>query len=307
MKNGFKVWIIGWIIIFSSMYGYANEAKGYKVVLGSFSTFDEAKAKLAKLEHELSEDDYLLQKKHHYKIVARASGKAFIVGVEPLETKAVADEVIRRFKHICPDAYSNGYFGPTQGAVFLEHISSAPAVEEANRSIPEKVEKSVNSKPIDVVNLPREEKEKFPLLWVIAAGSIVLMIVAFIGVKRRTPAKEGSSIQHEKETSEAKSNEEIGSEVADVPAVIKASPVWIESAEKDIFYRLKKNVFFMTLLKELKEASESKDASRCRDLIDEVLRYQKNFRKSEVITTIERLVETKEFDQLAFFLNREIK
>ena len=307
MKNGFKVWIIGWIIIFSSMYGYANEAKGYKVVLASFSTFDEAKAKLAKLERELSEEDYALQKKHHYKIVARPSGKAFIVGVEPLKTKAVADEVIGRFKRICPDAYSNGYFGPTQGAVFLDHISTAPAVEERNRSIPKKVEKSVESKPIDMVNLPREEKEKIPLLWMIAAGSMVLMAVAFIRAKRRTPANEESFIQRENETLEAKSSEEIVSKEEDVPAVIKASPVWIESAEKDIFYRLKKNMFFMTLLKELKEASESKDASRCRDLIDEVLRYQKNFRKSEVIIMIERLVETKEFDQLTLFLNSEMK
>ncbi|OHD90387.1 MAG: hypothetical protein A2W83_02905 [Sulfuricurvum sp. RIFCSPLOWO2_12_43_5] len=61
----------------------------------------------------------------------------------------------------------------------------------------------------------------------------------------------------------------------------------------------------MTLMGELKAASDSKDDQRCRDLMDEVLRYQKNFRTSEIITVMQNLIETKAYDELALVISRE--
>jgi hypothetical protein len=57
---------------------------------------------------------------------------------------------------------------------------------------------------------------------------------------------------------------------------------------------------------ELKTAADNKDDQRCHDLMDEVLRYQKNFRKSDIIETMEKFIEMKAYDQLSAFINREI-
>ncbi|MCX6061994.1 MAG: hypothetical protein NT103_07090 [Campylobacterales bacterium] len=306
MKYVFKVWIIGCMVIFSAVYGYAGEAKGYKVVLASFPTFDGAKAKLTLLDTQLGVNERAIQEKYHYEIVARASGKAFIVAIEPLETKAITDQVIKQFHHLYPDAYSNGYFGPTEGAIVLEHAKTAPVVTEVNRSILQKVEKISEPKVMEVRSAPIEEKEKNVSFWIIIAGVIISIAVLFMMFKRRTPAQVSSSIENEKEILEVNSIEEVVPEEIELPAVIVPNPSQLEEAENDIFYRLKKNMFFITILKELKEAAESKDTSRCHDLMHEVLRYQKNFRKSNIITTMEELVESKNFSQLSAFVSNEI-
>ncbi len=304
MKYGFKVWMIGWLVILSAVYGYASEAKGYKVVLASFPTFDEAKAKLAILDSQLGADERAIQEKYHYEIVARSSGKAFILAIEPLETKAITNQVIKQFEHLYPDAYSNGYFGPTEGAIVLEHTQIVPVVEDVNRSILQKVEKSTKVKIIEAKNPPMNDEEKIVPFWIIIAGVLVLTAVLFRVFKRRVPTQVSSSTQSEKEILDVNGMEEIISEEVELPEV--RVTVHSQSDENDIFYRLKKNIFFMTILNELKDAAESKDASRCHDLMNEVLRYQKNFSKSNVITTMEELVESKNFSQLSVFINGEI-
>lgn len=306
MKYGFKVWMIGWLVILSAVYGYASEAKGYKVVLASFPTFDEAKAKLASLDDKLGVNERAIQEKYHYEIVARSSGKAFILAIEPLETKTIADQVIKQFEHLYPDAYSNGYFGPTEGAIVLEHTQIAPVVEDINRSILQKVEKSTKVKTIEAKNPPINDEEKSVPFWIIIAGVLVLTAVLFRVFKRRASIIQvPSPIESEKETLEVNGMEEIISEEVELPEVRVTVPS--QSDENDIFYRLKNNMFFMMILKELKDAAESKDASRCHDLMNEVLKYQKNFSKSNVITTMEELVESKNFSQLSVFINGEIK
>jgi len=305
MKYGFKIGVIGWIIVFASMYGYANEAQGYKVVLASFTTFDEAKAKLVKLESEMGEGERTLQSKYHFEILARASGKAFILGIEPLETKEVTDEVMKQFQHLYPNAYSNGYFGPTEGAVLLKHTQAAPIVEEMNQTISKKIEIPVESKPIEAVATLEKEEKKTSLLWMTFFGVILLMVAVFIVFKRRISPKKELSSKSDKEVFEVKNEEQIVSEVQS-PVVTNTPIIKIESSPSDIFYRLKKNIFFVTLLKELKEASDSKEASRCCELIDEILRYQKNFKKSDIITTLEHLIESKDFEQLSAVLHNEI-
>ncbi|MFH0709968.1 MAG: hypothetical protein V2A75_07170 [Pseudomonadota bacterium] len=304
MKYGFKVWMIGWLVILSAVYGYASEAKGYKVVLASFPTFDEAKSKLASLDGKLGVNERAIQEKYHYEIVARSSGKAFILAIEPLETKAITDQVIKQFEHLYPDAYSNSYFGPTKGAIVLEHAQIAPVVEDVNRSIIQKVEKRPEVKTIEAKNPPMNDEEKIVPFWIIITGVLVLTAVLFRVFKRRAPTQVSSSTQSEKEILEVNDMEEIVSEEVELPEI--SVTVHSQSEENDIFYRLKKNIFFMTILKELKDAAEAKDASRCHDLMNEVLRYEKNFRKSNVITTMEKLIESKNFSQLSAFINNEI-
>lgn len=301
MKYGFKIWIIGWIIVFSSVYVYGNEAQGYKVVLASFTTFDEAKSKLVKLESEMGEGERALQAKYHFEILARASGKAFILGIEPLESKEVAGEVMIQFKHLYPNAYSNGYFGPTEGAVLLKHTQAALMVKETNQTLSKKIETPVESKPI-----VKKEEKKISLLWVTVFGVITLIMAVFIVFKRRSSSKKELSSKSDKEVSEVKNEEQMVSEIKS-PLVTSIQNTVIESSPRDIFYRLKKNIFFVTLLKELKEASDSKDVSLCCGLMEEILRYQKNFKKSDIITTLEQLVENKNFEQLSAVLHNEIK
>ncbi|MDP3588259.1 MAG: hypothetical protein Q8R58_09420 [Sulfuricurvum sp.] len=305
MKYGFKVWIIGCMIILSAVHGYASQAKGHKIVLASFPTFDEAKAKLAILGSQLGAEERAIQEKYQYEIVARASGKAFILAIEPLKTKVITDQVIKQFGHLYPDAYSNGYFGPTEGALVLEHTQIAPVVEEVNRSIMQKAEKRLEVKVIEVKNTPVEDEEKRVLFWIIIVGISTLIAILLSIFKRRIPTQAPSSIESEIKILDVNNIEKILSKEIELSAnVPDSSP--LEAAQSDIFYRLKKNMFFITILEELKDAADAKDASRCHDLMREVLLYQKNFRKSNAIATMDELVEGKNFSQLSAFIGNEI-
>lgn len=293
------------LFTFLSIYSYADQSKGYKIVLASFPTFDEAKAKLAILDSQLGADERAIQAKYQYEIVARSSGKAFILAIEPLETKGITDQVIKQFGHLYPDAYSNGYFGPTEGAVVLEHTQIAPVVEEVNRSSIQKVEKRPEVKAIEVKSTPVEDEEESVSFWIIIAGVGILIAILLSMFKRRIPTQAPSSIENEIEILDVNNREKIVSEeielLANVPDLSS-----FEAAKSDIFYRLKKNMFFITILKELKDAADAKDASRCHDLMREVLLYQKNFRKSNAIVTMDEWVEGKNFSQLSAFISNEI-
>jgi hypothetical protein len=291
------------LFTFLSIHTYAAQSKGYKIVLASFPTFDEAKAKLAALDGKLGADERAIQEKYQYEIVARSSGKAFILAIEPLETKVITDQVIKQFGHLYPDAYSNGYFGPTEGALVLEHTQIAPVVEEANRSIVQKVEKRPEVKVIEVKNTPVEDEEKSMLFWIVIAGVSILMAILLSMFKRRIPTP--SSIESKIEILDVNNREEIVSEAIELPANVP-DPSPLEAVQSDIFYRLKKNIFFITILKELKDAADAKDASRCYDLMREVLLYQKNFRKSNAIATMDEWVKGKNFSQLSAFISKEI-
>lgn len=315
MLSKFKTAIIISGFLFLSIY--ADESKGYKVVLASFPTFEEAKVKLEQLGEHLDVDDRALQEKYQYEIVARISGKAYIIGVEPLETKAIANEVIQQFQDTYPEAYSNGYFGPTEGAVVLEHTQSPEAIEvnTTTTNIEEANQSSVKPSKDEVIktSLSTEVKEeKSSLIWLVMG--LITLVVVTVGVKfflraKKThttsvmsvqdsvdeiePFEDSSMIPKEDDKKEAEVQEHIA--------------VSVEVGENDIFYRLKNNMFFMTLIQELQEASAKKDSSRCRDLMDEVMRYQKNFRQSLIISAMNKAVEDKSFDSLNTLLSRELK
>lgn len=83
-------------------------------------------------------------------------------------------------------------------------------------------------------------------------------------------------------------------------------PAKLFEPQSDIFDKLKKNMFFMTLLRELKMAAEGKDEQRCNSLMDEVMKYQKNFRSSGKIAQIQHYIETKRYDELSAYINKEM-
>ncbi len=330
-KNGLTFIVLSWMILFSTMQTFAAEAKGYKIVLASFATFDEAKGALEKLGSNVGENELALQKEYHFEIAARSSGKAFMLAIEPLETHQGAESVLKQFKKYYPDAYINGYFGPTKGALFFKPLVPNNAAEEVNitesnmtveatKNIEEnsstpagpRVE-TVTAEATVTEETSVSEEENSNLVWIIIA---LLLFGAIVwGIWKKTKSKE--SVQEFKEKYEESIQEEEREdrlEVIESEAFVtikeddtppKSEPKHFEP-EPDIFYKLKKNMFFITLMGELKTAADNKDDQRCHDLMDEVLRYQKNFRKSDIIETMEKFIETKAYDQLSAFINREI-
>ncbi|MDD2781087.1 SPOR domain-containing protein [Sulfuricurvum sp.] len=330
-KNGLTFIVLSCMILFSAMQTFAAEAKGYKIVLASFASFDEAKSALEKLGSKVGENELVLQKEYRFDIVARPSGKAFMLAIEPLETQQGAESVLKQFKKHYPDAYINGYFGPTQGALFFKPAeSNSPTTEvnatEANTTAEavKSVEENSSTPATPIVktatteaNVTEEgsvsEEANSNSVWMIIA--LVLFGAIVWGVWKKTKSKE--SVQEFKEKYEETIQEEESEdrlEVIESEAFVTVdedetpppSEPKLFEPEPDIFYKLKKNMFFITLMGELKTAADNKDDQRCHDLMDEVLRYQKNFRKSDIIAKMQKFIETKAYDQLSSFINREI-
>ena len=328
-KNGLTFIVLSCMILFSAMQTFAAEAKGYKIVLASFATFDEAKSALEKLGSKIGDSEVTLQKKYHFEIAARSSGKAFMLAVEPIETQEGAKSVQKQFQKYYPDAYINGYFGPTQGALFFKPPESNSPDEEVNASEANTTAEAVKSveensstpaTPIvetttaeaTVVNEPSKPEERNDSVWMIA---LVLIIIVGWGMWKirisKEPAKEFKE-KYEEAVTESESEDRVEMIESEAFSVVeeddtpKSEQPKVFEPERDIFYKLKNNMFFMTLIEELKVAADSKDDQRCHDLVDEVLRYQKNFRNSEMIATMKNLVETKGYDQLSSLITREM-
>lgn len=328
-KNGMKFILLSWIILLVSIHSYAAEAKGYKIVLASYATFDEAKTALDALGSKIGDSELTLQKEYRFEIAARSSGKAFMLAVEPIETEKGAESVLKQFKKYYPDAYVNGYFGPTKGAVFFKPLQPANVIEEANATeanmraeIEKKVEENVSTAPPleavaadknlpDDLSAPEESESKTGLfISLLIAGAILVTLWKTRNSKDSQPVKEFKE-KYEEAVEEAESEDRVEmieseafSTVEEDESSHSIQPKVFEP-EPDIFYKLKKNTFFMTLIGELKAAADSKDDQRCHALMDEVLRYQKNFRKSEIITAMQNLIETKTYEQLSLFISRE--
>lgn len=106
-------------------------AEAYRVVLASFPTFEEAKSKMEKLGERLNANDRSLQQQIDYQIVARPSGKSYIIGIEPIGSKAEQEKVLAAFRAYYRDAYGDKYHGPTEGAVALGGAKPAPQETQA--------------------------------------------------------------------------------------------------------------------------------------------------------------------------------
>lgn len=350
--TGLKTLLIVWFLIVSGMCADASEAKGYKIVLAAFPTFDEAKTKLRILGEELGAQEKALQEEYGYEIVARPSGRSYIIGIEPIRSKKGRDSVLRTFKRFYRDAYSDTYYGPTQGAVFLETIRALPADESEATEKPDAgsegigdseemnqtahIEEATNPTPAAADEPEAAAAEENPnqeegtvctatgQFWPIAA--VVLFLIGFIVWVKRINTH-NSSTTHRAETHTMKAEDADVADLEDDKPLAEsfemaAETVEIESDQSepdvetpagkkseeplgDIFYRLKQNPFFMTVLQELKEAADNQDSQRCKDLMDELERYQKSFRPSDILAQMKELTEAKELGRLSMLIVRE--
>lgn len=316
MKNyGFKVrWVI--IALFATLSLYGGEAKGYKIVLASYGSFDEAKSALSKVNEKLTDKEKGLQEKEKFEIVARASGKAYILAVEPIESEEGSKVVLKQFKTIYPDAYVNGYFGPTPGSISLSPQSNVAPIEanttqESTTPIEENVTQEIEEvKESDTVVTPiaaEEPKSSNTMLYI----AILLMIIgaSIFYVKKRffsdNEISNDEFLPMDSLEEAGALNEEHRSAVA--KTIISSNTETTTEIKKDIFYTFKKNMFFITLLKELQVAAQHKEMSRCNELMDELMRYQKNFQKSEIMGSMHEMVGAKEFEKLAALIGSELE
>jgi len=270
------------LVIFGTN-SYANGPKGYKIILASFPNFDEAKSKMELLRGELTQKDWEIQKEYGYAIVARPSGNVFIVAIEPLDNKEAVNYVIERFKKFHPDAYANGYFGPTKGAVVLTppltKITKENTVVQKNPTLTPPLEKTSTQ-------------------WEVLAALLGLVGVGIFltRMRKRTQQNTNSLV----ETIERKLN--VIPEDADIE-IRKSEPVKI--TQEDIFYTLKRNRFFSMLLDELQKASITREEQQCHDLIREMRRYEKKFQSSSIISEMEELAFAKKFRELSEFITHQ--
>lgn len=114
----------GWFIAFCSMgiflYTPLLAADEYKVVLGSYNTLQSAENRLKQLEKQLSGDYGSIQNKYGCTIVARPSGRAFLIAAEPLKSRQDASDVRKRFSPLFSDAYIDKYYGTKSGKTKIE-------------------------------------------------------------------------------------------------------------------------------------------------------------------------------------------
>ncbi|MDD5716492.1 MAG: hypothetical protein PHW64_01705 [Sulfuricurvum sp.] len=317
------LWIV-WIVFSSFIHASAAEAIGYKIVLASFSTFEETKEKLYALENKLDSRELSLQKKYRFEVVARPSGRVFILALEPFEKKSDAKTVLKPFKKFYPDAYINGYYGPTEGTLFLgrtaetARVDNTAADKEVVRHNPLETgaeENGIIKEAPDTATSEEGDSSSIIIVVLVIVAGVVFYALAKRNrtrpEKRDTPvAEEASPVSVISETQSAESVEEaeaMTDEISEPAVIALAQPAPIPTvSEEDPFVKLKKNLFFMTLLGELKVASDEKDELRCTDLIEEVLRYQKNFRSSDAISAMVNWNQQKDFDSLSDFIQREM-
>lgn len=174
-----------YLVIFINIHIYASEVKGSKIVLASFSAFDEAQGALEVLGARLGDEEAFLEKQYHFEIVARPSGDVFIIAIEPLKSQKSADLVLKHFKKFYPDAYSADYFGPTKESVAWK------SKEISQESIKSNVLQNNQSKSALAENLTaaEEAKSSAPIVrysweWIVMLFLVLISIVGVFFVRR---------------------------------------------------------------------------------------------------------------------------
>ncbi|MDD2829344.1 MAG: hypothetical protein PHW18_07215 [Sulfuricurvum sp.] len=319
MKSyGLKI-IVTLTILLSALSLYAGEPKGYKIVLASFGSFDEAKGALNKIGEKLGDEEKGLQAKEKFEIVARPSGKAYILAIEPIESESGSKNVLKQFKKFYSGAYVNGYFGPTPGSVSLASERKSDVVEEnttqetpivtpvIENNITEKV---AIPKASEIVSITEEEKPKnfrpiiYMIILLIAIGGSIFYLRKRL-FSQVASSEESKSLESLKEVDSELMVEEDDNRISEDNSLPHVEA--LGGTNKDIFYTFKKNMFFITLLNELQSAAQRKELGRCNEIMDEILRYQKNFQKSAIMASMKDLLDAKELEKLAVFIGSEIE
>lgn len=303
-----------YLILFTSSLLFALDVQGEKVVLNSFATFDEAQAKLKELESKITPNDLELRNKYHFDFVARKSGRAYIVVIEPIKTIDEATTILQHFKKTFTDAYTDHYYGPTQGAVVLALVSPEKteikpnSISQQTSAINKTVSQKTNVSPtIEVLEVEQKNQtsSSYGWLWIPIIVLIFMGGLVFVwkGLEsRRENFDDNDLIRNDEIIAEA--YEENPSEPKPIPIV---SPNKELFENTDIFYRFTQNIFFNNILRELKEACDTQDAQEVIRCINEIEKYQKNFRRSSVIATMSRLVGKNGFNELSQLIENETK
>ncbi|MCK9374395.1 MAG: hypothetical protein M0P91_14535 [Sulfuricurvum sp.] len=333
MKQGYmkRVALI-LIVIFGAAYGYAQE---YKIVLLSYSKFEEARKGLNALEPKLDESYHKLQSQYRYEIVARPSGRAFLIGIEPIEGRENADRIREKFSPLFPKSYIDKYYGPTEGSVFMVHAAAAvAAATEENETASPSVETipAVTPKAVTANKVPVAVAEESTGVWILIVLAVIIATVLYLrkgkgelkppagieeenlSVVREIPEEE--TISETIEQAPLETTPDAGSKTHSLEEkgedTVSQTPLSAEAQgdvgiQKDSFDKLKSNMFFMLLVNELKTASENREHEQCRDIIAEMQRYEKNGPKSTVVQTMSELVEMKKFTRLLAFIEAKMK
>ena len=114
-------------LTFISLYASSER----KIIIGSFPSQSEADRALEKFEAQLDSEFYAIQDQYGFNIVARPSGRSFIIALEPFENYRAAKEVKEFVPPSYADAFINKYTPPSEPT-----IEESIAVEDIVTSIP---------------------------------------------------------------------------------------------------------------------------------------------------------------------------
>jgi hypothetical protein len=164
---------------------YAKPVQGYKIVLNSFATFDDAKEALDVTGKNLTKAQVDLLEKYHCSLLARPSGKGYIVVIEPFEQKKEAIRVAKEFKAAFLDAYISGYFGPTKNSVFWKSKELIVSdIDAINSTLPTPCAPQISP------SLPKKESPF--LVWPIVVGMLALagaLFALILTIKKQKMSK----------------------------------------------------------------------------------------------------------------------
>lgn len=303
-----KFLVILYLVLLTSLSVWAGDIQGEKIVLSSFNSLDEAKAKLKELEIKITHNEKHLQKKYHFEIVARQAGRGYIIAIEPIHEIEDAKKITKHFQKFFPDAYVSHYYGPTRGAIKLSFaVPTKSDVNTSRHNDPTlSAIKPPESEKIDIMGEPSVEKEDLsrdsygwlwaPALLLIGVGGFVFI---WRGIRRQREMFDDNDLIRD---------EEILDESEEVWEQNKAPIVDFRdtepSVELDIFYRFMGNSFFLELIQKLQVACNAQEVVRC---MGEIEKYQKNFRRSSVIATMSRPVSKGGFDELAQMIDNAMR
>lgn len=304
MREMIKKMALGIWLLLECNQLLAEEAIGYKILLSSFQTLDDANRSLHILGDQIGKKEFELLERYHYDLVARPSGDSFIIAIEPFSSKEDAKHVKKLFDQYYSDAYINGYYGPTEGTITYSRIQKSKSVMASST-----IDSSVEDNPMDRNHELKEHQERSSTFqWVIVFGSIIVGLVGFLMIHRFRSEKKRLMNHHgDTITIDSFAEKMIPLETEVEPAVESAPLVRQSNAEhdlkNDIFYKLQKNIFFKTLLDELQKAAQAKNDQRCKEILEEIIRYQKNYKQSRTITLFQEYIEQNQFDKLLKLIN----
>lgn len=189
------------------------------------------------------------------------------------------------------------FSGDIQGEKVVLHSFASPKIAPKVPSAPKTTEISV------------EEESKssggYGWLWVPALLLIIVGSLAFVWKgfgSRRETFDESDIIRNDAIITQS---EETNSQESKESSIISPKKEVLDHT--DIFYRFTQNVFFSDILRELKVACDAQDTQEVVRCMEEIEKYQKNFRRSSVIATMSRLVSKEGFTQLSQLIEKEMK